>query len=99
MKRLALAALLGAAALPAVSSANEVGDVYGAVLGSYEVSDKDRDEVRGGIGGMSILGIPINKNFSLEPNFWAESVRRRSDGGNDAQYGGGLDLNLHQSNG
>ncbi len=67
---------------------------YGAVMGSYTFTDDARD-AKYAVGGQVVfLGLPITQSLNLELSGFAGALHRKSDGGTDARYGLGLDLNL-----
>jgi len=94
MRSTALALLLGLGVATSVVAAETNTSPYGAILGTYVKPDGYRDAKYGIGGDIIFLGIPLNESFNLEFNGFANTLRRSSDKGTDAQYGGGLDLNL-----
>jgi OOP family OmpA-OmpF porin len=95
MRKTALALMLGlgvASAVPTVSAADFSKNTYGAVLFNYVVPEDDRDAKYGLGGSVVFLGKPLAEHLNLELSGFGNTLKRSSDGGNDTQFGLGVDL-------
>jgi OOP family OmpA-OmpF porin len=97
MKRSVCAGALLALCVPgarAIGWSPDSAASYGAVLGSVSVPDHQRDSDYGLGGQVVFLGLPLTRGLNLEFEGFANTLKRRSDSGSDAQYGLGLNLNV-----
>lgn len=95
MRKTALALMLGlgvTSIVPTVSAGDFSKNVYGATLFNYVVPEDDRDAKYGLGGTVVFLGKPLSEHLNLEVSGFGNTLKRSSDGGNDTQFGLGLDL-------
>lgn len=95
MRKTALALMVGlgvAITAPAHAAADFSKNTYGAALFNYVVPEDDRDAKYGLGGTVVFLGKPLSEHLNLEFSGFGNTLKRSSDGGNDSQFGLGLDL-------